>query len=647
MKDNSIKLVSLGFITIMILMFALTVISQHQIRENNRLLSSLITQTNVKIQAVNAMRDSIRMRENIMQKMQLTDDVFARDELYMDFLNFAGIYKAARRKLLNSSLDEKEKNELKKLDELTRQAQPINDVAAETLVASPQNSRLKKYVTDSIRLQTETLKILDHLVEIENRNAVDSHHIAINEYKQTSYIIYSLTITAFLLCIYVIWKVVHNVRRINNEITHQATHDNLTGLVNRYEFENRVRTALHRAKIDDRQHSLLFMDLDQFKAINDTCGHLAGDHLLQKIPLLVNSIIRQHDTLARLGGDEFGLLMEDCSIEKAVLMAEEIREKILNFHFLWDGRNFTIGISIGITSINSQTKDLQQIFTSADTACYMAKENGRNLVHIYNEKDEKLLKQQKHMQWISRLTDGMENNNFCLYFQPIESLKTSGKAAQHSYYEALIRYKDDNGKIYTPDNFLPAAERFGKIQLLDQWVITQAIKTFSENRFISSESMLSINLSGRSINNEKLLKHIKTQIKNNNINARRICFEITETEVIASLDNAIELMKEIKSLGCQFALDDFGSGLSSFNYLKNLPVDILKIDGAFIRNILNDPIDRAIVKSMYEVAKTMNIKTVAEFVEDRKTIELLREMGIDYVQGYAISKPIPELPTHH
>ncbi len=643
MKDNSVKLVILGFTTILILMFILVFISQHQMRQNNQILSSLITDTNVKIQMANTMRDAIRLRENLMYKMQLTEDIFDRDDIYMQFLDYAGVYKEARRKLLKTSLNENERSAIKQLDRITAVAQPINDMAAENLLHHKNFEDTQYFLRDSKTLQKATLAVLDKLVEMENKVSIRANLTAHKHYKNTSYILYILTTASIFLCMTIIWLVIHNVRMVNKQITYQATHDDLTGLVNRYEFENRVQTALQHSKVDNSQHALLFMDLDQFKIVNDSCGHLAGDRLLQRIPELIYSCIRRHDTLARLGGDEFGVLLENCDIHQAVLAAEEIREKILNFQFLWKDKKFSIGISIGITAINHSTSDIQHAFSSADAACYIAKENGRNLVHIFNENDDNLIKQHNYFQWFSELTETSDTHNFQLYFQPIvplqESIATSG-----SYYEVLLRYVDDKGNIHSPDKFLPAAERFGKMQLLDRWVIKNALRIFSENKSHVRNSKLSINLSGRSMSSETLPDYIQKQINTFKLKPHQICFEITETEVIASMDIAIALMKKIKALGCQFSLDDFGSGLSSFCYLKNLPVDILKIDGAFVKNIPHDPINRALIESIHNIGKIMNMKTVAECVESREIIEVLKKVGVDYVQGYAVSKPLKKLP---
>ncbi len=643
MKDNSIKLVILGFTTILILMFILVFISQHQMRQNNQILSSLITDTNVKIQMANTMRDAIRLRENLMYKMQLTEDIFDRDEIYMQFLEYAGIYKKARRKLLKTSLNKIERSAIKQLDRITAVAQPINDMAAENLLHNRNPDDTQFFLRDSKTLQKATLAVLDKLVEMENQVSIRANRSAHKHYNNTSYIIYTLTIASVFLCITIIWLVIRNVHMVNKQITYQATHDDLTGLVNRYEFENRVQTALQHSKVDNSQHALLFMDLDQFKIINDSCGHLAGDRLLQKIPELIYSCIRRHDTLSRLGGDEFGVLLENCDIDQAVLAAEEIREKILNFQFLWEDKKFSIGISIGITAINHTASDIQQAFSSADAACYIAKENGRNLVHVFNENDENLIKQHNYFHWFSELTETSDTHNFQLYFQPIVSLKKSSFSAE-AYYEVFLRYIDDDGTIHTPDKFLPAAERFGKMQLLDRWVIKNAIQIFSENKAHTDNSKLSINLSGRSMSSDTLPDYIQKQITTFKLKPEQICFEITETEVIASMDIATALVKKIKAIGCQFSLDDFGSGLSSFCYLKNLPVDILKIDGAFVKNIPHDPIDRALVESIHNIGKIMNMKTVAECVESSEVIEILKEMGVDYVQGYAISKPLLKLP---
>jgi diguanylate cyclase (GGDEF)-like protein len=342
MKNNSISLVIAGFSVVLALMFSLVLISQYQVQIISTTLSKLIEETNVKVQSAYTMRDAIRMRELSLKKMRITRDVFERDEIHMEFLYHAGVYRLARANLLNHKMNETEENFLTTLTNLTRQAQPFNDKSAELLMSFASDDELRPVLKKSIMLQKSILMILDELVKYENNDAIEARRAANEKNNNIRSFIYLLTAAAFVLCVIVVKLVTKNVRRVNKKITYQATHDALTGLVNRREFEYRVSMALDRAKIDNRTHAMLYMDLDQFKIVNDTCGHIAGDQLLKKLPPLLNALIRKHDTLARLGGDEFGLLLEDCSISSAVLLAEEIREEIQRFRFSFDEKYFQL-----------------------------------------------------------------------------------------------------------------------------------------------------------------------------------------------------------------------------------------------------------------------------------------------------------------
>jgi diguanylate cyclase (GGDEF)-like protein len=420
--------------------------------------------------------------------------------------------------------------------------------------------------------------------------------------------------------------------------SYQATHDQLTGLINRPEFERRLKETLNQACIDNSSHALLYLDLDQFKIVNDTCGHIAGDALLQQLRASLQEHIRLNDTLARLGGDEFGVLLKHCSLDDALKVANNIREAIKNFCFLWDGKIFSIGVSIGAVDVNKHSGNISSLLSSADSACYMAKDLGRNRVQVYEKTDADLSKQHGDMLWASRITDALSNNNFELYCQPIVPLSSS--ESEPSHYEVLVRMRDEHGNLSQPGAFIPAAERFDMITQLDRWVIDHAFN-YLQQRDIPGELCLSINISGKSLNNQPLLKHIENRIRDGDIGSHKIFFEITESAAVASLVAARNFIETLKLVGCGFMLDDFGKGMSSFSYLKTLPVDYLKIDGAFVKDIVSDQVDRAMVDYTNNIAHTMQLKTVAEFVENHSILEELHKLGVDYVQGYHICKPFP------
>ncbi|MFW5450285.1 MAG: EAL domain-containing protein [Methylophagaceae bacterium] len=429
-------------------------------------------------------------------------------------------------------------------------------------------------------------------------------------------------------------------KRINEEISHRASHDMLTGLINRSEFEHRLTRVVDTSKKDFTTHALCFLDLDQFKIVNDTSGHVAGDELLRQLGTLLRSHIRQRDTLARIGGDEFAILMEHCGADQASRAAEAVRKLIENFQFDWEDRSYRIGVSIGVALITNSTKDSTEALKHADLACYTAKDHGRNRVHIYQSGDENQTKQESDIHWAARTTEALEHDYFTLFVQPIQPLLNPDISPA---YEVLIRLiEPGNNEIIPPGAFLPAVERYNLACKLDLWVIDHVFEWISNNiSKLDNIHHFSINLSGQSLGDETLLGHVITRLNNRRLPAEKISFEITETAAITNLRDATNFMTILKSHGCSFALDDFGSGLSSFAYLKNLPVDYLKIDGMFVRDILSDPIDAAMVRSINDIGHVMGIQTIAEFVENKQTQQRLTEMGVDYAQGYVISKPFP------
>jgi diguanylate cyclase (GGDEF)-like protein/PAS domain S-box-containing protein len=442
------------------------------------------------------------------------------------------------------------------------------------------------------------------------------------------------------------------IRNLNQQLSWQASYDALTGLVNRREFERRLeRIVMNPNKNNKDVHALFFMDLDQFKVVNDTCGHTAGDELLRQLSNVLQQNVRKRDTLARIGGDEFAVLMEHCSIDQAYRVANNILEVVQDFHFQWEQQIFRVGVSIGLIPITDKEFSTTELLKNADSACYMAKEQGRNRIHVYHLEDKDLVRRHGEMTWVAKLYQALDENRFCLFAQSIIPLKKPHNK-QRTSYEMLLRMIDDKGKIVTPDQFFPAAERYSLATKLDKWVIKNIFEIFREHPdFLEQVDFICINLSGFSLSDQDFLDFIINNIltNSNDINPKRFCFEITETAAITHLSNASNFITVLKDMGCKFALDDFGSGLSSFGYLKNLPVDYLKIDGMFVKDIVDDQIDHAMVKSINEIGHVMKMKTIAEYVENDEIKGMLREIGVDYAQGHGISMPvaIDELLKEH
>jgi diguanylate cyclase (GGDEF)-like protein/PAS domain S-box-containing protein len=427
-------------------------------------------------------------------------------------------------------------------------------------------------------------------------------------------------------------------RRMEYMIKHQASHDSLTGLLNRTEYVRQLNDHIFDARESGRIHIACYLDLDRFKLVNDTAGHSAGDEMLAQVTRLINTCIRSGDIMARLGGDEFGLILQNCSVDSARHITQNIIDKIDQYKLEWEGETFSIGVSIGLTTIDGNTLNSSEATRQADMACYTAKDHGRNRIYVYERKDSELARREEELRWASRLSEALSNDRFKLYAQPICPLKNNKTDFIH--LEVLVRMLDSDGTIIAPSAFIPAAERYNLMATIDQHIMSKTFEHIVSQQG-NEQLCYTINLSGNSLSDENLSRLIIAQITDFNIEPSRLCFEVTETAAITNLVNARRLIDDIRKIGCRFALDDFGSGLSSFEYLKSLPVDYLKIDGSFVRDMANNKIDHAMVAAINQVGHIMDIKTIAEFVENEQIIAKLQRLNVDFVQGYGIARPAP------
>jgi diguanylate cyclase (GGDEF)-like protein len=383
----------------------------------------------------------------------------------------------------------------------------------------------------------------------------------------------------------------------------------------------------------------MFLDLDQFKVVNDTCGHAAGDELICHVGRALKANLRGSDILARLGGDEFGVVLPHCSAEDSLRIAHGLRRVVEGIRLPWSDVILTTGVSIGVVTTEARLRQPKEIMKAADAACYMAKEKGRNRVHLFSHDDRELTIAHTQMEWISRMRAALEHDRFCLYGQKILALKAAHEDEPGEHVELLLRMRDESGAMISPASFIGAAERFNLMPTIDRWVIDRAFATIAacEDQSVT----WSINLSGTSVGDERILDYLVERQQHYGISFRQVCFEITETAAITNLQKAVALIGKLREFGCRFALDDFGAGMSSFNYLKHLHVDYLKIDGSFVKGLVHSALDRAIVRSITQVAHAAGRQTIAEFVENDAIIEYLREMGVDYAQGYGVGMPVP------
>jgi diguanylate cyclase (GGDEF)-like protein/PAS domain S-box-containing protein len=438
---------------------------------------------------------------------------------------------------------------------------------------------------------------------------------------------------------------VTELRGIARQMSYQASHDALTGLVNRHEFERRLQEALETARSGRQTHVLCYLDLDRFKAVNDTSGHMAGDAMLREVAALVKDAVRDSDTVARIGGDEFALLLTGCPLEKAIQISQDVASVIREFRFVWKDKIFQIGVSIGLVEIGRESAGAEEVMAAADSACYVAKNQAAGQVHVYSAVDEVTARQRGEIHWLQRLQHALRDGRFLLYTQQI--LASPPGSQRGPALEVLVRLIGDDGAIIAPGEFLKAAERYRLMPMVDRWVVQTALAALGRGALrIPPGRSLAINISGQTLGDNGFLEFVVDCLDSTGVLPQQICFEVTEASVVANLDHARRFIGVLHGMGCGFALDDFGSGLGSFTNLKHLPMDYLKIDGAYMRNLGHDSVNQAMVGAMIKLARTLNFAVIAEQVEDQVTLSTAQRMGVDYVQGYAVSRPEPMQATN-
>ena len=431
---------------------------------------------------------------------------------------------------------------------------------------------------------------------------------------------------------------VTELRGLARQMSYQATHDALTGLVNRREFESRLEEATESGQRGDGQHVLCYLDLDRFKVVNDTSGHLAGDSMLREVAKVLRDAVRDSDTVARLGGDEFGMLLIGCPLEKARQIADDVCRAVGDYRFVWKDKIFNIGVSIGLVEISRESGTLEELFAAADSACYVAKKQGSGRVAVYSARDEALARHTGEIQWLQKLQGALKENRFQLYHQPI--VPAYGTDGGGPAMEVFVRLQDEAGHEVPPSEFVRAAERYRLMSLVDRWVVQTTLAALGRGAIpIPANRSVAINVSGQTLGDVQFLEFVVECLDSTGVTPSQVCFEITETAVVANLDHARRFVGVLHGMGCQFALDDFGSGVGSFSNLKNLPMDYLKIDGSFMRNLARDSVNQAMVTAMIKLARTLNFKVIAEQVEDEAGLEAARRMGVDYIQGYVVGRP--------
>ena len=642
-RRYDVKLItSLGFGLVIGILLISIVGSYHTTNSHNQLLSQLVRAAGMKTVLAYTMREAIRERIDSLRAMATQTDPFKRDEEKMRLFSHASKYVRARETLIQHLKTDSEREIFEKLDASARSVGTPNARALRALFDEESTpGEINAAVQASIDGHLTLLRHLDEMVRTIHQTTQNRIHEAGDTFHEELLTAALLGMIAFAIAVVAAALVVINAGARNRKLSHQAAHDILTGLLNRQAFEASLRLTLEQSEQSPDSHAVMFIDLDRFKVVNDSCGHPAGDALLKELSATLAGRLRNSDVIARIGGDEFAVLLRYTEPDNAEQVAEKIRHAVEAFTFEWDNQTFKVGASIGLVPFGSEPITLEELLSTADACCYSAKEEGRNRVHHAAANPEAAQRRSGEMRWVTRISDAIRDDGFMLYGQMIKPLNVAlddGRLA----LEVLLRMKDQEGLgLIPPGQFLPAAERYGTVPDIDRWVVENSLRWLAGLGKTAENLRISINICGPAASDPQFHRFVRNCIADTGVPPRSLCFEITESVAIRSLANAAALVDALGDLGCQFALDDFGSGLSSFNQLRHLKVDYLKIDGSFIHNIDRDPINRAMVESINTIGKKLGKRTVAEFVENDRIRGILQEIDVDFAQGFGLHKPEP------
>ena len=642
-RRYDVKLItSLGFGLVIGILLIAIVGSYHTTNSHNQLLSQLVRAAGMKTVLAYTMREAIRERIDSLRAMTTQTDPFERDEEKMRLFSHASKYTRARETLIQHLKTDAERDIFRQLDASARSLGGPNTRALRALFDGETSKKeVNAAVQASIDGHLTLLRHLDQMVRTIHQTTQSRIHEAGDTFHEKLLTAGLLGMIAFAIAVLAAAFVVINTGARNRQLTHQAAHDVLTGLLNRQAFEVSLRLTLEQSAQAPDSHAVMFIDLDRFKVVNDSCGHQAGDALLKSLSARLAGGLRHSDVLARIGGDEFGVLLRYTEPEDAERVAEKIRRNVESFSFEWENQTFKVGASIGLVPFGSEKITIEELLSTADACCYSAKEEGRNRVHHSSANPEAVERRSGEMRWVTRISDAIENDRFELYGQMIKPLNPTlddGRLA----LEVLLRMKDQEGiGLIPPGQFLPAAERYGIVPDIDRWVVRNSLDWLAGLGRMAENLRISINICGPAASDPQFHRFVRDCIGETGVPPGSLCFEITESVAIRSLANAAALVDALGDLGCRFALDDFGSGLSSFNQLRHLKVDYLKIDGSFIHNIDRDPINRAMVESINTIGKKLGKRTVAEFVENDRIKQILQVIDVDFAQGFGLHKPEP------
>lgn len=639
-RDHTKTIIGMGFLAVFSLMIAVTWLSISTLQSVNTGMSALINSMDQKTTSAYQMRDVIRLRSGAVRTLGQTEEPLERRRIFDKLLEYTTVYDTLRTELATLSANEREHNVLDRITETDRRVDEAYSEAGSAIFSVKADIPTFRAALDRVHLQELVLlNHLNELVKLEKLLADEALYSNQDKYWETRQLLIIFVSVAFALSIIISFMVAARVTRANERIAHLANHDDLTGLHNRRSFEMHLQQTIAIATRSEMKHGLLYLDLDRFKLVNDTCGHQAGDELLIQLTGMVSARLRRGDLFARLGGDEFAIISQATSFADIRQLAEELRTTIHEYTFYYEEHSFNVSLSIGITPIDGQEQDMERVLADVDSACYVAKQSGRNRIHVTQDNDAEVVQYRSSLAGIQAIRKALTDDRLSLYFQPVFEILPNGiKMAQ---CEILLRIRSENGELYSPARFIPIAEKYNVMTQIDRWVFTHVVEWLAENQSKYVIPRLLVNLSGLSFADEDFSDFIVERLSRGDIDPSLIAFEISEGAAVRNFAKANTFIERIHDLGCELALDDFGSGFSNFAYLKKLSFDYLKIDGSLVRNIANSEVDKQMVSAINQIGQTVGAKTIAEFVEDDASLQLLREIKVNYAQGYGLRMPTP------
>lgn len=639
-KDHTKLLIGAGFLIVFSLMILATWLSMTTLQGVNVGMSNVILDTEQKTTRAYHMRNVILMRSAAVRTLAQTDDIAERQRTFDKLIEHTNAYQNTRKELAALSANAREQAILEEINEADARVANAYERANAEIFSQEQDLASEKSALNEVQLhELVLLNHLNDLVQLEKVLAEEALESNQTSYQRTQRLMVYLVSAAFALSMIISAIVIARVARANKRIAHLANHDDLTGLHNRRSFEQHLQYTIDNAERSDDAHGLLYIDLDRFKIVNDTCGHHAGDQLLIQLTQMMHKRLRRGDLFARVGGDEFAIIAQGRNFEDIQSLAEDLRVIVSEFTFVYEEQSFKVSLSVGVTPIDGQIQSMERVLADVDSACYVAKQSGRNRVHITQDNDIEVVQYRSNLAGIQAIRKALTDDRLSLFYQPVFEIKERSMSMAHC--EILLRIRSENGELYSPARFIPIAEKYNIMTEIDQWVFTQVIEWLAEHQDKHVIPRLLVNLSGLSFTDDDFSSFIVERLSRGDIDPSHIAFEVSESATVRNFEKVKVFIERIRALGCELALDDFGAGFSSFAYLKKLDFDYLKIDGSLVRNIAVNAVDREMVAAINQIGHTIGARTIAEFVEDDAALKCLREMKVDFAQGYGLRMPTP------